>query len=183
VRSRGHPFESCPRQRASSNPGPYVNRDACVDWVPAFPGATRGVRARVIAPVLCGAGCAVSCPPEGRGPSSPSAETPRGTERREAHHQSALCEARSASLRSTRFAPRRSIAALGEAVKPSPQLQAAFPGTWPKRALSAFRLSQSSEDLAERSWCRPSGSPEPPGSEVTSLARGRRILPRPQDVS
>jgi hypothetical protein len=43
------------------------------------------------------------------------------------------------------------------------QLQHALPGTRLLQALAASRLSQSSELLADRSWCRPGVFPEPPG--------------------
>jgi hypothetical protein len=42
------------------------------------------------------------------------------------------------------------------------QLQNALPGTRLLQALAASRLSQSSELLADRSWCRPGVFPEPP---------------------
>ena len=44
------------------------------------------------------------------------------------------------------------------------QLQHALPGTRLLQALAASRLSQSSELLADRSWCRPGVKPEPPES-------------------
>jgi hypothetical protein len=43
------------------------------------------------------------------------------------------------------------------------------------RVLLSACLSQSSELLTVRSWCRTSGDPEPPGNGVTSPVRGNRL--------
>jgi hypothetical protein len=66
---------------------------------------------------------------------------------------------------------------------PSPQLQAAFPGTWPRRALPASacpspaRISRSGHDAAR------AGPRSRPGPGVTNPARGRRALLHHRDVS
>ena len=66
------------------------------------------------------------------------------------------------------------------------QLQHALPGTWRHQALPEARLSQSSEQLADRSWCRPGVLPEPPenGSDEpppagTALAPAAGVTRRP----
>ena len=66
------------------------------------------------------------------------------------------------------------------------QLQHALPGTRLLQALAASRLSQSSELLADRSWCRPGVFPEPPGDGSdepppagTALAPAAGVTRRP----
>src|SRR6476661_149831 len=66
------------------------------------------------------------------------------------------------------------------------QLQNALPGTRLLQALAASRLSQSSELLADRSWCRPGVFPEPPGDGSdepppagTALAPAAGVIGRP----
>ena len=70
--------------------------------------------------------------------------------------------------------------------EPTPPLNSStrFLGCGPHQALPEARLSQSSELLADRSWCRPGVFPEPPengGDEPpsagTALAPGRRRHP------
>ena len=66
------------------------------------------------------------------------------------------------------------------------QLQHALPGSGRHQALPEAGLSQSSELLADRSWCRPGVFPEPPenGSDEppsagTALAPAAGVTPRP----
>jgi hypothetical protein len=66
--------------------------------------------------------------------------------------------------------PRHSLRLSPRNSAPEPR----FPGPGSGGSFARLHLSQSSELLTDRSSCRTSGTPEPPGSGVTSPARRNR---------
>jgi hypothetical protein len=144
---------------------------------------------RSAAPVLCGAGDAVFPPSPfggqaffppatGAGGVDPRQDA-EGMERRAAHHRSAPGEARArlGQTRSPRGAPSAAISVPG-AVASGRDAGAPFWGSLIRAASAALR-SRARPALKGQPVLVPAdGWPGPPGSGVTSPARGRRTLLR-----